>query len=90
MNDYILYHMVLDLLETLKNNYNKNNYLLRLEEYIEWSKLSIRRFSNNSKDYDKYMEKNLIFFQELQADILLDDIEKVKNQLTLYISKHQI
>lgn len=90
MNDYILYHMILDLLETLKNNYNKNNYLLRLEEYIEWSKLSIRRFSNNSKDYDKYMEKNLIFFQELQADILLDDIEKVKNQLTLYISKHQI
>lgn len=90
MNDYILYHMILDLLETLKNNYNKNNYLLRLEEYIEWSKLSIRRFSNNSKDYDKYMEKNLIFFQELQANILLDDIEKVKNQLTLYISKHQI
>lgn len=90
MNDYILYHMILDLLETLKNNYNKNNYLLRLEEYIEWSKLSIRRFSNNSKDYDKYIEKNLIFFQELQADILLDDIEKVKNQLTLYISKHQI
>lgn len=90
MNDYILYRMILDLLETLKNNYNKNNYLLRLEEYIEWSKLSIRRFSNNSKDYDKYMEKNLIFFQELQADILLDDIEKVKNQLTLYISKHQI
>lgn len=90
MNDYILYHMILDLLETLKNNYNKNNYLLRLEEYIEWSKLSIRRFSNNSKDYDKYMEKNLIFFQELQADILLDDIEKVKNQLTLYISKHQV
>lgn len=90
MNDYILYHMILDLLETLKNNYNKNNYLLRLEEYIEWSKLSIRRFGNNSKDYDKYMEKNLIFFQELQADILLDDIEKVKNQLTLYISKHQI
>lgn len=38
MNDYILYHMILDLLETLKNNYNKNNYLLRLEEYIEWSR----------------------------------------------------
>lgn len=86
MNDFILCYIVMDLSRIINEEYDKNYLLLRLEEYIEWSKISIKRFSNNSEDYDKYMEKNLKFFQDIQAKLLLDDIDSANQQLVEYLN----
>lgn len=44
MNNYIYYHLLLDIKNEIENDYYKNTMLNRLEEFIEWIKLSLKRF----------------------------------------------
>lgn len=79
MNNYIFYHILLDIKNEIQKEYYKNTMLNRLEEYIEWFKYSIERFCNTKEDdvnYSKYLITCLEIIQKLQANLLLDEVDK--------------
>lgn len=85
MNNYIFYHILLDINNEIKNDYYKNTMLNRLEEYIEWFKYSIKRFCNTDEDddlnYSKYLITCTEIMQKIQANLLLDEIDETKEYL---------
>lgn len=93
MNNYIFYHILIDIDNEIKNDYYKNVMLNRLEEYIEWFKYSIKRFCNiNEEDdlkYSKYLITCTEIIQKIQANLLLDEIDETKEYLEKLIEFYE-
>lgn len=93
MNNYIFYHILLDINNEIKNDYYKNVMLNRLEEYIEWFKYSIKRFCNTNEEddlkYSKYLITCTEIIQKIQANLLLDEIDETKEYLEKLIEFYE-
>lgn len=93
MNNYIFYHILLDINNEIKNDYYKNVMLNRLEEYIEWFKYSIKRFCNTDEEdnlkYSKYLIICTEIMQKIQANLLLDEIDETKEYLEKLIKFYE-
>lgn len=93
MNNYIFYHILIDIDNEIKNDYYKNVMLNRLEEYIEWFKYSIKRFCNTNEEdglgYSKYLITCTEIIQKIQANLLLDEIDETKEYLEKLIEFYE-
>lgn len=93
MNNYIFYHILLDIKREIQEKYYKNVMLNRLEEYIEWFKYSIKRFCNTSEndnlEYSRYLISCLEIIQKLQSNLLLDEVDKSIEYLNEYIKYYK-
>ena len=89
MNNYLLGHILINLLNLQENNYDKNRLINLAEEYIEWINLSLTRFVHDDidKQYKFYLKLALEVIQRYQAFILLDEVKEAKEYLQVAI-KH--